>query len=450
MNPALQAIRNATAGTPYEEKLWLVGGAVRDKILARPEPNDFDIVLQQDALPLANFLWEKDVSEIFPVAYPRFGTAMVRVQGTTIELITARKESYEEESRKPEVEPATLEEDALRRDFTVNTLLENLHTGELRDPLGSGIKDLQAKILRTPLDPKATFFDDPLRMLRAIRFKQQLGFEFAPGLREAIWDEADRLSIISEERIRDEWIKMLVLPGASDSMRELMETGLLEQFAPEFLDMVGVEQGTFHHLDVWDHSLLVLDNAGPGNLNVALAALLHDVAKPSSRFIDEEGNTRFFGHESLGAEITWRMLHRLKFSNEQIEPVVRLVKNHMRLGSMPEFTPSAARRLIRDMDGEVDDLLRLVDADTRALRPGLKTLDLEPIKARLGEVVRATPRAALESPLSGDEIMELLHLEPGPEVGKIKNLLLDKVLEGELAPGDKEKARELIVHSSDA
>ena len=444
MNAALQSIRDVTMATPYEGKLWLVGGAVRDKLLNRPEPNDFDIVLEQNALPLAEFLWERDVSEIFPVTYARFGTAMVRVQGTTIELITARKESYEDESRKPEVEPATLQEDASRRDFTVNTLLENLHTGEKRDPLNQGMQDLESKILRTPLEPKKTFYDDPLRMLRAIRFKQQLGFELAPGLPEAISEEAYRLAIISDERIRDEWIKMLSMPGASHSMRELMDTGLLEQFAPEFLDMVGVEQGTFHHLDVWDHSLLVLDNVGPGNLALSLAALLHDVAKPATRFIDEEGNTRFFGHESLGAEITWRMLQRLKFSNEQIESVVRLVKNHMRLGSMPEFTPAAARRLIRDMDGEVDDLLSLVDADTRALRPGLKTLDLDPIRARLNEVALATPRSTLESPLSGDEIMELLHLEPGPEVGRIKNILLDKVLEGELAPGDKEKAVEMI------
>lgn len=444
MHPALTAIRDATSGTPYEGQLWLVGGAVRDKLLGKPEPTDFDIVLERNALELAHLLWEHEVSEIFPVTYPRFGTAMVRVQGTTVELITARKESYDEESRKPEVEPATLEEDALRRDFTVNTLLENLHTGETRDPLGSGLSDLKAKVLRTPLDPHATFFDDPLRMLRAIRFKQQLGFELAPGLKEAIQKEAERLSIISEERIRDELSKMLIMAGASQSMRDLMETGLLEQFAPEFLDMVGVEQGTFHHLDVWDHTLLVLDNAGPGSLTLSLSALLHDIGKPATRFIDEEGNTRFFGHEAIGAEIAWRMLHRLKFSNDQIEPVVRLVKNHMRLGSMAEFTPAAARRLIRDMDGQVDDLLHLVEADANALAPGVRALDLEPIRERLKEVAQATPRSSLESPLSGEEIMNLLHIPPGPEVGKIKSMLLDKILEGELAPGDKEAAIALI------
>lgn len=444
MHPAIRAVRQATLGTPYENQLWLVGGAVRDKLLGKPEPVDFDIVMEVDAIGLADYLWEHHVSEIFPVVYPRFGTAMVRVEGSTIELITARRESYADESRKPDVEPATLEEDARRRDFTVNTLLENVHTDELRDPLGTGKQDLQAKILRTPLSPEATFYEDPLRMLRAIRFKQQLSFQWAPGIESAIEKEAGRLVIISEERIRDEWCKMLVLPGASESMRDLLRTGLLEQFAPEFLDMVGVEQGTYHHLDVWDHSLLVLDNAGPGNLTLALAALLHDIGKPGTRFIDDEGNTRFFGHETLGAQMTWRMLQRLKFSNEQIQPVVQLVRNHMRLGSMPEFTPAAARRLIRDMDGEVEDLLSLVDADTRALKPGLHTLDLAPIRSRLQEVGKVTPRSTLESPLSGEEIMALLGIEPGPEVGRIKSLLLDKVLEGELPPGDKDTATAIL------
>jgi poly(A) polymerase len=444
MPEELETLRAATQGTEYENQLWLVGGAVRDKLLGRKSPTDYDIVLERDAIDLAHFLWNQEVSDIFPVIYARFGTAMIRIHEVPIELITARRESYEEESRKPDVEPATLEEDARRRDFTVNALLENLHTGETRDPLGNGLQDLEARILRTPLDPAATFFDDPLRMLRAVRFKQQLGFEFAPGLEDAIQEEADRLAIISEERIRDEWSKMLTLPKAGEAMADLMRLGLLEQFAPEFQDMVGVEQGNYHHLDVWEHSLLVLDNAGPGNLVLALGALLHDVGKPGTRFVDIENNTRFFGHEGFGAQIALRMLHRLKFSSEQIENVVLLVRNHMRLSSMPEFTASAARRLIRDLDGEVEDLFSLVDADTRALRPGLQTLDLDPIRKRVEEVRAATPRETLESPLSGEEIMEFMGLAPGPEVGKLKASLVEKVLEGDLQPGDKDAAfREL-------
>lgn len=442
--PALEKLRTATVGSSFEDELWLVGGAVRDRLLGKAEPTDYDIVMESDAIGFAHWLWDHEISDIFPVMYPRFGTAMVRIDEVPIELITARRESYEEASRKPEVEPATLEEDARRRDFTVNALLENLHTGENRDPLGLGFQDLKDKILRTPLDPVSTFYDDPLRMLRAVRFRQQLGFEFAPGLDQAIESEAERLAIISEERIRDEWSKMLVLPGAGESMKELMRLGLLEQFAPEFQDMVGVEQGTYHHLDVWEHSLLVLDNVGPGNLTLSLAALLHDVAKPATRFLDEENNTRFFGHESLGAQMAYRMLQRLKFSGEQIQKVVLLVRNHMRLGSMPEFSASAARRLIRDMDGEVEDLLVLVDADTRALRPGLHTLDLTPIRRRLSEVRQATPRETLESPLSGEEIMEILSLDPGPEVGRLKSMLVERVLEGDLQPGDKAAATVLL------
>jgi poly(A) polymerase len=444
MHPALEQIRQATVGTPYENNLWLVGGAVRDELLGKEHSADFDLVLESSALELAHFLRKEKVSQIHPVVYERFGTAMIRVADTPVELITARKESYDDASRKPDVEPATLEEDAARRDFTVNTLLRNIHSGEVRDPLWTGMADLQKKILRTPLDPKATFYDDPLRMLRAVRFKQQLGFEFAAGLDDAIRDEAHRLAIISEERIRDEWSKMLVLPGASGSMRDLKGLDLLERFAPEFLQMVDVEQGSYHHLDVWNHTLLVLDNVGSGNLTLALGALLHDIGKPETRFLDEEGNTRFFGHESVGASIARRMLQRLKFANDEIDPVVLLVKNHMRLGSMHQFTAAAARRLIRDLDGDVENLLALVDADARGLKPGLRTIDLDPIRKRLREVAVATPRHSLESPLSGDEIMDLLKLEPGPEVGRAKSYLLEKVLEGDLQPSDKDAARSAL------
>lgn len=448
MSDALDRIAQVTRETPFEGCLWLVGGAVRDELLGKDQGADFDIVLESDALAFAKFLWDQKLSDIAPVVYPRFGTAMVRISGTDMELVTARRESYDSESRKPDVEPATLEEDAQRRDFTVNTLLRNIHSGELRDPLGTGLRDLNDKVLRTPLDPVATFYDDPLRMLRAVRFRWKLGFEPAPGLYESITSEADRLRIVSEERIRDEWLKMLLLPDASKAMQDLMDLGLLKRFIPEFETMVGVEQGSYHHLDVWHHTLLVLENTPKGDVVRALAALFHDIGKPSTRFIDEEGNTRFFGHESVGAEMTRKILQRLKFSNEGVEEVALLVRNHMRLGSMKEFTPSAARRLLRDMDGEVDRLLDLVEADTASLRPGVKQLDLEPIRQRLAEVSMSTPRSTLESPLTGKEIMELLHLTPGPEVGKWKNFLLEKVLEGELEPGDKEAAKAALLNRS--
>lgn len=444
MHSALLAIKKATTGTSFEGDLWLVGGAVRDELLGLPLKNDFDIVLTGNSADLANFLHQTGITRFAPVTYERFGTAMVNIDDVQIELVTARRESYDDASRKPHVEPATLEEDAKRRDFTANTLMRNLHTEELLDPLGTGLQDLRAKILRTPLDPVATFHDDPLRMLRAVRFRWQLGFEPAPGLYESIRQTRDRLKIISMERIRDEFVKMLSRPTAADALQDLMQLGLFEIFAPEFVAMVGVEQGSFHHLDVWNHTLLVLKNAGSEDLTLSLAALFHDIGKPETQMLDEKGSIRFFGHESVGASITRKVLRRLKFPEKDIESVAVLVKNHMRLGSAPDFTPAAARRLIRDLDGDLPRLLDLVEADANGLKRNVKKLDLAPIRERIAEVEQATPRTQLESPLTGEEIMSLAQLPPGPEIGRLKAILVEKVLEGDLAPGDKDAAAEIV------
>ncbi len=478
MHAALEAIRDAVRGTAFQGDLFLVGGAVRDELLGLPPKNDFDLVTRQSAPELAELLWEKRVSDIAPVTYPRFGTAMVRVQGVAIELVTARKESYSEESRKPDVEPATYLEDAQRRDFTVNTLMRDLDSGALRDPLGVGLADMEAKVLRTPLDPAATFHDDPLRMLRAVRFRWQLGFEPAPGLYEAIYETRERLFIVSYERIRDELLKILARPTAPAALQDILDLRLTDVIAPEFEAMVGVEQGHFHHLDVWRHTLLVVENLwvvgrsvlggghsgnegdlshspqppgtqhrtpntqGPTpSLPLILSALFHDVGKPRTRMVDAEGRTRFFGHDEVGAEMTRRILRRWKLAERDIEPVALLVRHHMRLGSGTQFTKTAARRLLRDLGEWVDYLLWLVEADASSLAPGVRKLDLEPIRARLREVQQETPREVLQSPLTGEEIMAFLHLEPGPEVGKWKHFLTERVLEGELAPGDKEGAK---------
>lgn len=444
MSTAVHRVAEATRGTEFENQLWLVGGVVRDELLGLPEPNDIDIVTTLSAPKLAEMLFDKGISKIAPVTYPRFGTALIQIDDTNVEFVTARKESYDPETRKPDVEPATLVEDARRRDFTVNALLKNVHDGSLLDPLERGLADMKECVLRTPLDPAATFHDDPLRMLRAVRFKWQLSFEPAPGLYEAIRAERGRLRIISFERIRDELFKMIARETAPDALQDLMDLGLIDIFAPELRAMVDVSQGSFHHLDVWSHSLLVLRNVGPGDFGLSLAALLHDVGKPPTRFIDEEGQIRFFGHEARGAEMTREILRRLKLPERDIDRVASLVKNHMRLGSSPEFTPSAARRLIRDLDGEVEPLLRLVEADAASLRPGVKKLDLSPVRARLTEVRTATPAQVLVSPLSGEEIMAELGLEAGPEVGRLKHMLTEKVLEGDLAPGDKEAAQRFL------
>ena len=442
-HPTLASVQSATLGTPFEGDLYLVGGAVRDDLLGLPIKADFDLVTRGSAIELAHLLRRTGVAETEPVTYERFGTAMVRVAGIDVELITARRESYDPESRKPNVQAATYEEDAARRDFTVNTLQRGLHDGELRDPLGQGMSDLEAKVLRTPLDPDETFRDDPLRMLRAVRFRWKLDFTPAPGLYAAIRHARERMRIVSMERVRDEFQKLLAVPTGPDALQDLMDLGLLEIIAPELVRMDGCVQGSYHHLDVWRHTLLVMRKAGTGDEALTLAALMHDVGKPPTRAIID-GHIRFLGHDAVGAEMTQTVLRRLKFSQREIDVVARLVKNHMRIGTAGGFSAAAARRLIRDLDEDVERLLQLIEADASSLAPKVRALDLTPVRARIDEVSRDTPRDRLESPLTGEEIMRLRGLSPGPEVGRLKNALTEMVIEGTLRPDDVEKAREAL------
>lgn len=417
---------------------------MRDELLGQPPDADFDLVTTGSSADLAYLLREAGIAEHDPVTYPRFGTAMIQVLGTSVEIVTARRESYDSASRKPSTEPATLVEDALRRDFTINTLMRALATQDLVDPLGTGLQDLRAGILRTPRDPMETFQDDPLRMLRAVRFCRKLGFEPFDGLYPAIREAAPRLAIVSHERIRDEVLKMLLLPDADKALGDLMDLGLWDVAVPEFRAMVGCEQGSFHHLDVWEHSLLVVRNAGPGDVTLSLAALLHDVGKPATRFVDERGATRFFGHETVGADLARSILRRWNLANREVDDVVSLVKNHMRLGSAPTFSPAAARRLVADLGPLVPKLLALVEADAASLRPGVRTLDLEPIRAQIRSVSRLTPRETLKSPLNGEEIMSAMGWSSGPRVGQAMRKLQEMVIEGTLDPDDSEGALQAL------
>ncbi|MFQ3611106.1 MAG: HD domain-containing protein [Fimbriimonadales bacterium] len=447
---ALKAIRDALRGTPYEGKVYLVGGYVRDKLLNRPLPNDVDLVLEGDALALAQFLYEKGVAQHEPVVYPRFGTAQVHVEGVMIELVTARAESYRSESRKPiAVKPASLMEDALRRDFTVNTLLENLHTGEVIDPLGQGIADLQARILRTPREPVATFYEDPLRMLRAVRLAVQLGFEIESGTYSAICTDAERLKVISVERIRDEFTKILDQPNASHGLQILLDTGLLAIFGAPLLPMVGCSQNDYHLYDVWGHSLKAVEalnavgaeRSMPISWELRLATLLHDVGKPDTRTVDEEGKVHFFGHAERGAEIAEQWLKDLRYSNATIERVCKLIRLHMRPGAYsPSWTDSAIRRLMRDAGDLLEPLLVLCEADSLAQRTDLTAPDFEGLRARIQQVRSAESIEKWRSPLSGVELMQSFGLQPGPLLGRLKHYLQEQVLEGHLRPDDKQTA----------
>lgn len=449
LDETIAVIRDATRDTPLQGRLFLVGGLLRDRALGLAPEQDVDIVCLADALDAAKLLHAKGLTDHSPVVYPRFGTAMVSVGGISVELATARRESYDPGSRKPAVEPATLQEDVARRDFTVNTLLEDLHTGEELDLTGMARADLAARLIRTPLEPEATFRDDPLRLLRAVRFAAKLGFEIEEKTYRAILACAGRLEIISSERIRDELGKTLLLRGASKGMELLRETGLLEVFAPELSAMHGVDQNVFHVYDVWTHTMRALDSLPPqADLTVRLGVLFHDIGKPATKSADDAGGVHFYGHQAVGADMTREILHRLKFPNAQIESVVRLVALHMRIGEYTEqWSDAAVRRLVRDFGGELDQLFTISHADRAACNPEYNLLDPETVRARVEQVRREADYAVVESPLDGREIMELAGIPAGPLVGRYKSMLVEEILDGRLAPDDKETARKILMQA---
>ncbi len=441
MTPSpLSILHDVTPQSPFSDRVFLVGGAVRDEVMGRPPQTDWDFVVLGSAAEFADWLWQEGISSIPPVTYPQFGTAMVQIGGLQAEFVTARREQYQTGSRKPEVEAANLLEDAERRDFTCNTLLRDVGSGSLIDPLGLGLSDIAAKILRTPGDPDRTLAEDPLRMLRAVRFRWQLGFAFAPGLETSLRRQSSQIVHISDERIRDEVLKMLRLERPDECFNDLHELGLLRHFGPELEDMIGVMQGSYHHLDVWDHSMLVMRLTDADDLILRLAALFHDIGKSSTRGIDKDGRVRFFGHEIVGSEMARDILRRWRLSQDTIDDVCLLIRHHMRLGSMPQFTDIAARRLLRDLGDLTWKLLDLCAADANGLKKEIPRLDTTGIRDVLLKVSARTPPVTLVSPLSGDEVMAATGLAPGREVGRWMSLLTDKVIEGTLIPGDKEKA----------
>jgi poly(A) polymerase len=448
MDTALAALRAVTGGTAYEGRLYLVGGALRDRELGLPTGDEVDLVLEGDAVALARWLAARGISEHQPVTYPRFGTAMLTVQGTIVELVSARAESYEPTSRKPHVRRATLRDDVLRRDFTINTLLENLHTGERLDLTGRACSDLHAGVIRTPLEPIVTFHDDPLRMLRAIRFAVRLGFTIDPGTWEAIRADAFRLSlmgpgppVVSAERIRDEFMKTVLSPDPAHGIELLHEAGLLRHILPELEEMIGVRQNDWHAYDVWQHTLHAL-RALPADaaLDVRLGLLLHDVGKPRTRTEDERG-IHFYEHQFVGAEMARTMLHRLKLPNDDIHRVVDLVSLHMRLGeARPEWSEPAIKRLIRDTELLREPLFTIARCDIAAMSPDAPVTDLDALRERIEDVDRRTHAARLVSPLDGRQIMDALGIPGGPLIGRAKDYLLNEVIEGRLPTDDTEAA----------
>jgi len=376
------------------------------------------------------------------VTYERFGTAMVPLAEGKLEFVGARKERYDDSSRKPEVTPATLEEDLSRRDFTVNALAVSLNGprfGELLDPHG-GQRDLAAGILRTPLDPVQTFDDDPLRMMRAVRFASQLGFAVEPAVLQAVGDMKDRIRIVSQERVTEELLKLLRSPKPSLGLHLMYQTGLMELVFPEIALMAGVDQRRDqHHKDVFRHTCIVLDNIAQSTDHVWLrfAALVHDIAKPRTKAYQEGVGWTFHGHEEIGARMMKKIFQRLRLPHAPLAYVEKLVRLHLRPMVLVDelVTDSAVRRLMFEAGQDIDDLMKLCRADITSKNPNLVTRYLrnyEAVMEKIREVEEKDRIRNWEPPVKGDEIMAVCGIPPGKAVGLLKQAIEDAILDGRI------------------
>lgn len=438
-----------------QEKLeaYVIGGYVRDLILERPS-KDIDIVVIGNGMDLAEKIAKKlRVNKVS--VFKNFGTAQFKYKDLEVEFVGARKESYNRDSRKPVVENGTLQEDQDRRDFTINALalsLDEDNFGGLIDPF-DGVKDLENKTIRTPLDPNTTYSDDPLRMMRAIRFATQLDFKIERQSLEAIKSNAERLDIISKERVIDELNKIILSSTPSRGFKLLQATDLLGRFFPELIELKGVETiNGKSHKDNFYHTLEVLDNISENTNDLWLrwAAIMHDIAKaPTKRFHPKIGWT-FHGHEDLGAKITPSIFKRLRLPlDNKMKYVQKLVRLHLRPISLVkgDVTDSAVRRLLNEAGDDIDDLMTLCNADITSknefkVKKYKKNFDL--VREKLKTVEEKDQVRNFQPPISGKLIMDTFKIEPCFEIGVIKSRIKEAILEGEI-PNEYEPAFKMMM-----
>jgi len=432
---------------------YIVGGYVRDRIINRPT-KDIDIVTIGDGIALAE-VTAKILGTRPPVIFKRYGTAMINFLGLDVEFVGARKESYSSDSRKPSVTPGSLEDDQNRRDFSINAMAFHIGGDENRaflDPF-DGLKDLENRVIRTPGDPDITFSDDPLRMMRAVRFATQLDFVIDDETFAGIKRNVDRIKIISQERITDELNKIILSPVPSIGWRLLLDTGLCELIFPEFYALLGVDYVDGRgHKDNYYHTIEVLDNVAEVSSDLWLrwAAVMHDIGKPTTKRYDPRAGWTFHGHEAVGANMTPTIFRNLRLPlDDKMKYVQKLVRLHLRPISLTKksITDSAVRRLIFDAGDEIDDLMMLCQADIttkNASKMKQYLSNYELVKSKMADVEEGDRLRNWQPPISGEDIMKTFGISPSRQVGEIKKAIREAILDGDI-PNEPIRAREFMI-----
>jgi len=450
--PILEIVARASAELGVEA--YIIGGFVRDLILKRPS-KDIDIVSIGSGIELAELVAQQLGPDVHVSIFKTFGTAQIRQGDLEVEFVGARRESYSPDSRKPAVEDGTLQDDQNRRDFTINAMgisLSRKDFGNLVDPF-EGIRDLRKKIIRTPLEPGITFSDDPLRMMRAIRFASQLNFDIEPDTFDAIIHMKDRISIVSMERISDELNKIILSPTPSYGFKLLFHAGLLHIIFPEMIELLGVETiDGKGHKDNFYHTLQVLDNVSENTDDLWLrwAAILHDIAKPATKRFDKKAGWTFHNHEEVGARMVPVIFRRMKLpQNEKMRFVKKLVRLHLRpiVLSKEEITDSAMRRLLVEAGEDIEALMKLCRADITSKNPDkvkrfLHNFDI--VEQKLKDLEERDKLRSFQPVITGEIIIETFGLKPSREVGIMKELIREAILEG-IIPNEFQPAYDFMV-----